>query len=117
MRPSFSSKPRRQLCGFGEDEREGTRSHSDLVIVVVEIDVPRPQTVAPDKFLVPRRALILGVTRQHALQRHTHALNVLHRAPSLLAKEVETDDTVRVYVRVYRYWSVGLLDEGHFRRF
>lgn len=99
------------------NEREGARSHSDLVIVIVEIDVPRPQSIAPDEFLVPGRALVFGVARQHALQGHAHALNVLHRAPSLLAQEVETDDAVRVDVGVYRYWPVGLLDEGHFRRF
>lgn len=99
-----------------KNERPGARSPLDFVIVVVEIDVPRPQSVAPDEFLVSGRALILGVARQHALQGHAHALNILHWAPSLLTQQVQTDDAVRVDVGVYRYWSVGLLDEGHFRR-
>lgn len=89
----------------------------NFVVMVVEIDVPRPQSVAPYELFVSRRPLILGVSCQHALQGHAHALNVLHRAPSLLAQQVETDDAVRVNVGVYRYWSVGLLDKGHFRRF
>ena len=84
--------------------------------MVVEINVPRPQSIAPDEFLVTRRAFVLGVARQHALQGHAHALNILHRAPPLLTQEVETDDAVRVDVGMYRYWSVGLLNEGHFRR-
>lgn len=98
-----------------KSERSYARSHLNFVVMVVEIDVPRPQSIAPDELLVTRRALVLGVARQHALQGHAHALNVLHRAPSLLAQKVETDDAVRVDVGVYRYWSVGLLDEGHLR--
>lgn len=83
--------------------------------MVVEINIPWPQSIAPDKFFITRRAFVLGISRQHALQGHAHALNVLHRAPSLLAQKVETDDAVRVDVGVYRYWSVGLLNEGHLR--
>lgn len=82
--------------------------------MVVEIDIPWPQSIAPDKVLVTRRAFILGVARQHALQGHAHALDILHWTPSLLAQEVETDDAVRVDVGMYGYWSLGLLNECDF---
>lgn len=84
--------------------------------MVVELDVLWSEAVPADKVLVPLRALVLGVPRQHALQAHADALDVLHRTPSLLAEKVEADDAVRVDVRVDRDWAVGKLDEDDFGR-
>lgn len=83
------------------------------IVVVVELNIPRPLPVGAYKFLIAGGPLVLGVSRQHALQAHTHALDVLDGAPALLAEEVEADDAVGVDVRVHRDGSVGGLDEGH----
>jgi hypothetical protein len=88
----------------------------DLVIVVVEVDVPRSQSVALHELLVSGWSLILHVAGQHALQAHADALDVLDRAPALVTEEIETDDSVRIDVGVYRYGAVGFLLEDHFRR-
>jgi hypothetical protein len=77
-----------------------------VIIVVVEVDIPRSEAVRAYKVLVARRPLVLGVARQHALQAHADALDVLNGAPPLLAKQVETYDAIRVYVRVNRDRSV-----------
>jgi hypothetical protein len=77
------------------------------VIVVEKVNVFRPQAVAAYKLLVPWRSLILSVAREHALQAHAHALDILHGAPPLLAEEVEADDAVGVYVWVDGDRAVG----------
>lgn len=59
---------------------------SDLVVMIVEVDVPGSQPIAPHKLIVARRPLIFCVARQHTLQAHTHALDILYRAPALLAE-------------------------------
>ena len=81
------------------------------VIVVEKVDIFRPQAVAAHKLLVPWRALTLSVSREHALQAHADALDILHRAPPLLAEEVEADDAVGVYVRVDGDRPVGQVDK------
>lgn len=81
--------------------------------MVVELNVPGPLPVCADELLVAGGPLVLGVARQHALQAHAHALDVLDGAPALLAEEVEADDAVGVDVRVHRDGPVGGLDEGH----
>lgn len=53
------------------------------VIVIVEVDVSGPQAVSAHKVLVARRSLVLGVSCQHALDAHAHALHILNWAPSL----------------------------------
>lgn len=50
----------------------------DLVIVKHEVDIPRPLCVVSHEILVSRRPLLLGVARQHALQTHADALNVVN---------------------------------------
>lgn len=90
---------------------------SDRVVVVIKVDVLRPKTITADKLLISRRPLVLGVTRQHALKAHANTLDVLDRAPTLVAQQVETYDAVGVDVRVHRDRAVGLLDEGYFWRF
>lgn len=62
--------------------------------------IPRPLRVQPHEILVPRGALVLRVARQHALQAHAHALDVLHGRPAGRAEQVEADDAVAVDVRV-----------------
>ena len=87
---------------------------SHVVIVIIEINVLWPQAVGAHKLLVARRPLVLCVTRQHALQAHTDALDVLDGAPALLAEQVETDDAVGVDVRVDWDRAVGKLDKDDF---
>jgi len=60
-------------------------SLSDTGIVVVEIDVSGALSVASYKLLIAGGPLVLGVSRQHALEAHADALHVLHWTPSLLA--------------------------------
>jgi len=67
------------------------------------------------KVLIPRRPLVLGIARQHALQTDAHALDVMYRAPSLAIEQVETDDAVGVDVRVHGDWVCCVFDEDDFR--
>lgn len=62
--------------------------------------IPRPLSVVLDKILITRRSLLLRITRKHALQTHTHALDVVDGRPALAIKKVEADDAVGVDVRV-----------------
>lgn len=112
LKPLANAKPIKKAA-----DRDSNSFHPlHFIVVVVEIDVLWPQAVAPDELLVSRWTLVLCVARQHALQRHANTLNILNRTPALLTQEVETYDAVRIDVRMYWYWSVGLLDEGHFGR-
>ena len=88
---------------------------SDVIIVVVEINILRPQSVGSDELFISRRSLVLCVPRQHALQTHADAFDILYGTPPLLAQQVETNDAVGVDVRVYRDRSVLELDKGYFR--
>lgn len=85
--------------------------------MVVEINVLWPQSVAPDKLLVSRRSLVLAVARQHALEAHAHALDVLHRTPALRSQKVKTYDAIGVDVRVDGNRTVVFLDKSHLWRF
>lgn len=82
--------------------------------MVVEVNVPGPQTVALDEVCVSRRSFVLGVAGQHTLQAHANSLDALDWAPALLAEEVEADDAVRVDMGVDRYGTVVLFLEDHF---
>lgn len=68
--------------------------------MILKPDIPRPLRVQPHKVVVPGRPLVLRVARQHALQAHAHALDVLHGRPAGRAEQIETDDAVAVDVRV-----------------
>lgn len=59
---------------------------------------PRPRPAA--KFLVTFRPLRSGVAGEHALQAHANGLDVLHRAPTLRAEEIEADNAIRIDVWV-----------------
>ena len=75
--------------------------------MVEKVNVFRPQAVGFHKLLVPWRPLVLGVAREHALQAHANALNILYWAPALLAEEVQADDAVAVDVRVHGDLAFG----------
>ena len=53
---------------------------------------------------------MLGISCQHALDRHADCFHRLHRRPARAAEEIETDDAIRVDVRVERYGSVAGVD-------
>ena len=82
--------------------------------MIIEIDITRPSPVVQYELLVPLRPLVLGVPSQHALQAHAYALHILHRRPALHAKQIQTNDAVRVNVWMHGYWAVGAGKEGHF---
>lgn len=70
--------------------------------MINKTNIPRPLGITPHKLLIPLRPLVLRVPRQHALDTHADALDVLHRAPPRRAEQVEADDAVGVDVRVDR---------------
>lgn len=82
--------------------------------MVVKVDVFWSETVASDELLVSGRPLVLGIARQHALEAHAYALDVLDRTPALVAQEIEAYDAVGINVRMHGNRAVGLLDEGYF---
>jgi len=90
---------------------------SYVLIVIVKIDVPWAQPVRPDKLLVSRRPLRLGIARQHALDAHADALHILDGTPALVAQKIQADEAVRVDMRVQRNRPVGGPNEGDFRCF
>lgn len=69
-------------------------------ILIDEPDISGPLRVSADKLLVAGGTLVLGVARQHALDAHADALNIVDGAPALGAQQIETDDAVGVDVRV-----------------
>jgi len=81
-----------------------------------EINISRPPIITPHKLCIIRRSLIFTIPRQHALQANTHALHIVHRTPRLLVQQVQTNDPVRVDVRVHRDVMGGITHEDHFRR-
>jgi len=90
----------------------------DSVVVEEEVDISRPKLVRLHKDMVARRPLVLVVARQHALQAHADALDIVHGTPALTVQQVEADDAVRVDMRVHGYlWCRGRDSECHFRRF
>ena len=85
--------------------------------MVEEVNIPWPSTVGSHKLRIALGPLVLGVAREHALQTHAHALDVLDGAPALLAEQVETYYAVGVDVRVHWNRTVGELDECDFGGF
>jgi hypothetical protein len=90
---------------------------SNRIVVVKEINVPRPSSIVGYEMLVSLRTLIFGIARQHALQTHADTLHVLNRRPSLMAQKIQADDAVGVDVRVDRDRSVCGSFKSHFGRF
>lgn len=85
--------------------------HLYFVIVIVKLDVLRPCLVRADKVGVAFGPVVLCVAREHALDAHTYALDILYGAPARGAQEVQADDAVGVDVRVHGYRPVFLLSE------
>ena len=81
-----------------------------MVIIVHVADLPRALSVVEDKLSVSWRPLGLGIARQHALEGHAYALDVVDRAPAVAAKEIEADVAVAVDVWVQWDWAWRLGD-------
>jgi hypothetical protein len=79
-------------------------SFLDLIVMEHKVDVPRSLCIVPYELLITLRSLLLCVAREHALQTHTHALDVVYGRPALAIEQVEADDAVRVDVRVPWDW-------------
>lgn len=79
-------------------------------------NIPRPLRIIPHKILISNRPLLLRITRQHALQTHTYALNIVNGRPTAAVQQVEADDAVGVDVRVVGDRVHGVADEGDFGR-
>jgi hypothetical protein len=89
---------------------------SDRGVVIDEPHIPDPPAARPGhtpaKILVTRRSLVLGVSRQHALDAHADALDALHGGPAVGAEEVQTDDAVGVDMWVDGYGAGSLRGNG-----
>lgn len=82
-----------------------------------EVDISRSLRVPPHKLLIPRRSLVLVVPREHTLQAHTYALNIVYRAPALLIQKIQAYYAVRVDVRMDGDMMFGVFDEDDFGSF
>lgn len=79
----FRMRPRKKKrCAKQDSARQPLHS----LVMENKIDIARPLRVVFDKVLISRRALILGVARQHALQAYAHALYIVYRTPALAVK-------------------------------
>ena len=85
--------------------------------MVVEADVPRPLSIPPHEVVITGWPLVLGVARQHALNAHAYAFDILHGAPSLATQKIETNDAVGVDVRMHGDGAVRGFHEGDFGGF
>lgn len=81
--------------------------------MVVEFNVFRPCFVGADEIGVAFGAVVLGVARKHALDAHTHALDILYGTPTRAAQEIQADDAVGVDVRMHGYRAALLLNEDN----
>ena len=52
---------------------------SDIVIIILEMNVPWPAAIRHDKILVPGRPFVARIRRQHTLDTNADALDRLHR--------------------------------------
>lgn len=97
---------------------------SDVIIIILEMNIPWPAPIRHDKILVPGRSFIACIRRQHTLDTNTDALDRLHGRPARRTKQVQTDNPVAVDVRVDGDrargfggccgWQVDKLDFGGF---
>jgi hypothetical protein len=85
------------------------------IVMKDEVDITRPLGVVPHKVVITLWSLLLGVARKHALQAYAYALDVVDRRPALTVEQVETNDAVRVDVRVPRDWVGVVARECDFR--
>jgi len=84
--------------------------------MVIKFHISWTFCIGSHEFLVSWGPLGFGVPRQHALQAHANALNVLNRTPTLLPQEIQAYETIRVDVRVdgNRSWGVCRMDKCDF---
>lgn len=87
----------------------------DVCILIDEPDVAGPLCVPAYEFFVAGGSFVLGVARQHALDAHADALDVLDWAPALGAEQIEADDAIGVDVGVDGDGPLGWF--GHERDF
>lgn len=117
LHPSHFSLLRR----FSMSRNQGPLIKSNLflhgIIVVKEIDIPRPFPITSHKLRVALWSFVFAVACQHALQGHAYALDVLHRTPARISEEVEADYAVGIDMWVNGDGAVGPFDKGHFWRF
>lgn len=73
---------------------------SDVIIIILEMNIPWPAPIRHDKILVPGRSFIACIRRQHTLDTNTDAFDRLHGRPARRTKQVQTDNPVAVDVRV-----------------
>lgn len=85
-----------------------TSPSSNIVIVILEVNIPRPTAIRSNEIAVPRRPLVARVRRQHTLNTHADALDRLHGRPSSRAEQVQADNPVAVDVRVDGDWAPGV---------
>lgn len=92
---------------------------SHRTILINKPNIPGPLRIPPHKLLIPRRPLGPRVPRQHALDAHAHAFDILNGAPALGPKEIKADDAVAVDVGVEGDGAgrLGEGEEGYFRGF
>lgn len=89
---------------------------SHRTILINKSNIPGPLSIPPHKLLIPRRALRPRVPRQHTLNTHTHALDILHGAPALGPEEIEAYYAVAVDMGMEGDGAGGLGEgeEGYF---
>lgn len=83
----------------GETQRE---SGLNVVVMIIERNVPWSPPIRSHKFFVARWSLVLGVLCQHALDAHADALDGLYGGPASGSEKIETDDAITVDMRVDR---------------
>lgn len=90
------------------------RSLSNFIIVEVESNITRTKTVGPDKLGIARRTLVFGVASQHALNAQTNTFHILYWRPSLRSKQIQTDDSICVDVRMDGNRAIWMADKDDF---
>jgi len=79
------------------------------------VDFPGSQSIVPNKLFISRRTFAFSVTREHALNAHADTLDILHRAPALLAQEIEAYVAVGVDMGMNGNRSIGKVDKDDLR--
>lgn len=78
---------------------------SNIIIIILEVNIPRPPLIIRHKITIPRRPLVTRIRRQHALDTHAHTLHRLHGRPSRRAQQVQAYYPVAVDVWVDGDWA------------
>lgn len=63
-----------------------TRSY--CAILVDEANIPRSLRIPLYEFIIAWRSLVSGITGQHTLKTHAHALNILNGRPALSSEQI-----------------------------